>query len=375
MVLLGIVSYKVFPARLGGQKGIADFYRFMSKDNEVIVAASSDNTVDASYPFKLFPFLFNQWKGFFNIFYIPRLLQLIRKYKVDLIIIEHSYFGWLGIMLRWLTGKPFIIHSHNIESHRFNVAGRKWWRLYVRYEIYVHKKADFTLFKCEEDRDWAVTQWKISAAKCMIVTYGTVIEHAPSMAEKAHCREQIAKLHEIENNETIFLFNGSLNYVPNIDSINIIIQQLIPELQKTAFKYRIIICGDYLSNALAQQIANIPQIIFTGYVPDINVYFKTADAFLNPSVLATGIKTKLVEALANDLTVISTVSGARGINCALAPEKILLVENENWKEFVTEMIQVKNRQHANTAATFYEAFFWGNIVARVNNCLADLIGK
>ena len=372
MVLLGIVSYKIFPARLGGQKGIADFYQFLSKETEIILATSDDNDVSNKPSFKVYPFLFNHWKGFLNFLYIPKLIGIIRKHKVDVILIEHSYFGWLGILLRLFTGKPFAIHSHNIESHRFRVAGRKWWRFYIRYEIFVHQQANFTFFKCEEDKDWAIQEWNIRTENCMVVTYGTNIQKAPDAEEKKTCKETIQKTHSIDENETIFLFNGSLNYAPNIDSLRIITQYLIPILQKSDLKYHIIICGDYLPEELATEMRALPQIIFAGYVPDINLYFKAADAFINPSVLATGIKTKLVEALANDLTIISTIGGARGIDPKIVGMKMILVENDDWKGFAAEMLKTKLRRSFITPALFYDSFYWGNITQKVNTCLTDL---
>lgn len=373
MVLLGIVSYKIYPARLGGQKGVADFYHFMSKQCEVVLATSSDNKEITDSTFKTYNFLFNQWKGFLNVFYIPKLISTIRKHKVDVILIEHSYFGIFGILLRMLTGKPFVIHSHNIESHRFLVAKRKWWRLYVRYEIFVHQQANFSFFKCNEDRDWAIEQWKILPEKSMVLPYGTHIYEAPSLQGKKLCREKILQLHDVKEDETIFLFNGSLNYTPNIDSLHVFVQSIIPILQKTDFKFKIIICGDFLSDELKKQIELLPQIIFTGYVPDIDLYFKGCDAFLSPSVLATGIKTKLVEALANDQTVISTRSGARGIDETITKEKMILVENNDWQSFAAEMIKIKIRKEFTTPKEFYNNFYWGNIVARAKDRLKELI--
>lgn len=374
MVILGIVSYKIFPARLGGQKGIADFYQFLSKECEVILATSNDNKEEIeNHSFKIYNFLFNQWKGFLNVLYVSKLIELIRKHKVDIVLIEHSYFGWLGILLKFFTKKPFAIHSHNIESHRFKITGRKWWRFYIRYEIFVHQQANFSFFKCEEDRDWAIKQWHILPQKCCVATYGTFINQPPMVEEKKRCRQQLLNLYSIKEGETIFLFNGSLNYAPNIESITIIIQFLIPILQKTGFKYHIIICGDFLSEEIKKQISALPQIIFTGYVPDINLYFKGCDAFLNPSIYATGIKTKLVEALANDLIVISTRSGARGIDDTITKEKMILVENDNWQSFAAEMIKIKVRKPFQTSQQFYDNFYWGNIVTRVKNCLTNLI--
>jgi len=206
----------------------------------------------------------------------------------------------------------------------------------------------------------------------MIVPYGTNIQKAPDAEEIKSCREKIRRIHSIKENETIFLFNGSLNYAPNIDSIQIITQFLIPILQKTDFKYRIIICGDFLQELLATELKAFDQIIFAGFVADISLYFKGCDAFLNPSVLATGIKTKLVEALANDLTVISTIGGARGIDSKIAGMKMILVENADWKGFAAEMQKTKLRKPFITPELFYTRFYWGNITHNVHKCLAEL---
>jgi len=71
---------------------------------------------------------------------------------VDIILIEHSYLGWLGILLRALTGKPFVIHSHNIEAQRFKIAGKFWWKLYEQYERFVHAKANHVFIKPKKMR-------------------------------------------------------------------------------------------------------------------------------------------------------------------------------------------------------------------------------
>ncbi|MDP1971375.1 MAG: glycosyltransferase family 4 protein, partial [Sediminibacterium sp.] len=115
--VLGIVSFKVFPALMGGQKYIVDYYRELAKQTKVVLAVSKDNKEAASTEtsLNLLPFLFNHWYGFLNIFYCFKLIQIIKKEQIDLIIIDHSYYGWLGILLRLFTGKKLIIKSANLE--------------------------------------------------------------------------------------------------------------------------------------------------------------------------------------------------------------------------------------------------------------------
>ena len=364
MLVLGIVSYKIFPARMGGQKYIEAFYRHLSRSAGIVLAVSRDNeTKDISFD-NAWPFLFSHRKGLFNLIYLPRLVKMIRHHRADVIIIEHSYFGWIGILLRLFTGKPFVIHSHNIETHRFKIAGKTLWQVYGWYERWVHRSADMSFFICEEDKAWAVQNWKLNDTKSTVITYGTDMSRSPDFNDRAIKRNELIQKYSLNPSTTLFLFNGTLDYVPNIDSVKNIIEQLLPLLRKASFSFRIFICGNRLPGALESTLRQYSEIIYTGFVENIDTYFKGADAFIDPSTSGTGIKTKLVDALSNGLTVISTRSGARGIDKNFAGEKLLIVEDENWIGFVNQMKETGKGNTTLTPAGFYDTFNWENIVHR-----------
>jgi UDP-N-acetylglucosamine:LPS N-acetylglucosamine transferase len=364
MKVLGIVSYKVFPAKMGGQKGIALFYQYLSKQCEVELVASKENNLTEINFCNAHNFLFNHWKGWLNFFYIRRLIKLIQQKNIDVIIIEHSYFGWLGNLLKRFTGRPFIIHSHNIEAHRFKIAGKFWWKLYERYERRIHQKASYNFFICEEDKQYAINEWKLKESKCTTITYGTELSYPPSIDEKNKCRNYLIQKHSLQNDATIFLFNGTLDYAPNIDSLNIILTELIPLLNKENCNYSIIISGNRLSNEWKEKLNSYSEIILTGFVDDIDIYFKGCDAFIQPSSLGTGIKAKLIEALANNLTVISTEYSVRGINKTTVDSKLIVVPDNDWQGFAEEMMKVNIHSLQQIPKVFYKEFYWENIISK-----------
>jgi hypothetical protein len=55
---------------------------------------------------------------------------------------EHSYAGWIALLLKRSNHVPFIIHSHNLEAIRFRHMQRWWWKGYYHYERWIHQKAD-----------------------------------------------------------------------------------------------------------------------------------------------------------------------------------------------------------------------------------------
>ncbi len=107
-----------------------------------------------------------------------------------------------------------------------------------------------------------------------------------------------------------------------------------------------------------------PDIIYKGFVEDISLYFKGVDCFINPVTLGSGIKTKLIDALAYDQICISARSGAKGIPQELAGEKLVLVDDYDWQDFADKMFTQSDRNLQTVPAAFYQFFNWDAIVQK-----------
>jgi polysaccharide biosynthesis protein PslH len=138
--VLALVSFKIFPAHMGGQKGVAMFYQYLSAHDEVVMAASNDHYEPFEAPFPVQTILNPNRRMPANVFRLGELKNIVRKEKVNVIVAEHSYTAWLAYLLKRATGIPFIIHSHNLEAYRFRQMERSWWKLYNRYEKWIHQK-------------------------------------------------------------------------------------------------------------------------------------------------------------------------------------------------------------------------------------------
>jgi len=368
MNILGLVSFNAFPAKMGGQKGVADFYGYLSEKTTVYLDVSLENEQEANKHFTVFRVLPNHWWGWLYLFKIPLLVKQIRGLQIDVLIIEHSYFGWMGFLLQILTGKPFVIHSHNIETERFKIANRFWWRGYRVYEKWAHRKASHIFYKCDEDAQYFLDLLGNQHPPYSIIPYGIHAAALPSAEVIEVARKWIRAKHKIDSKGLLFLFNGTLDYAPNTDAVEIIIRLIIPVLRTKNIPFKIILCGNRINSSMESAIKAIPEIIWAGYVEDLDSYLRGVDAFIQPSVKATGIKTKLVEALANDLTVITTVSGARGLQQAYLKDKLIQVNDMDIAEFINKMIVVKEQQEVHTPPAFFEAFNWKQITTKA--CLS-----
>lgn len=370
-VVLGIVSYAVFPARMGGQKCVQGFYEQLAKETKLILAVAKNNQTNTIPGAQVENFLFDHWKGALNIIYLFRLIKLIRKHRVNVIMIEHSYFGWLGLLLRWITGKPFVIRSHNIETLRFRDMQRLFWQTYHSYEKYIHRKADHNFFITEEDLNYAINSWQLKPEKCTVITYGVQREISVDTS-KPVLRKRILEYFKIPNNNLLFLFNGTLNYTPNTDALHIIVYELLPRLREKKISFTIFICGSDLSEQWEQVLKEQPEIIYGGFVDDIHVFMIGTDCSINPVTLGGGIKTKLVEALACHQTVITTTTGVKGLLPSLTGDKVKVVPDYDWTVFANAMSNLNPYHQSMTPNVFFEHHNWKNIIAKALVSLRSL---
>ena len=362
--VLSLVSYKFLPPDMGGQKGIAYFNRYLSKKIDLVCVTTQENTNIETEGYPVKNILSNSGLRYINPFYFFTLSRIIREDKITHLIIEHPYYGWMGILLKWFCKIKLIVHSHNIEGLRFKSTGKWWWGILWHYEKFTHRNADLNFFIHDNDRNYAIENFKLVPEKCITITYGFEHSSVPSADERTAARKLICNTYNIPSSEKILLFNGTLGYKPNLDAVDIILEKINPILLADKnFKYKIIICGNKLPADYKGLIDyKEKNIIYAGFVDDIKLYFKGTDIFINPVIDGGGIKTKLVEALGYNLSVISSRSGAIGIFAEATGGKLKVVDDGDWSAFVQQVILLYT--DITTAPGFFDHFYWGNIANR-----------
>lgn len=353
-VVISIVPYKFLPAKIGGQKGIAFFNEYFSRYVELTCLTIKDNANELAKGYDAVNFFSTSAVRYINIFYFFSVGRIINQKKASHLLIEHPYFGWLAIMIKFFTGVKLVVHSHNIEALRFKTLGKWWWPVLWNYEKWTHRYADYNFFIHEADRQYALEKFKLNPDKCLVVTYGIDIKEPPAREIKLQSVELLRQKHHISTKEKIFLFTGSFNYGPNVDALKIIEQELCPTWNKQGLQFKVLVCGPWLEEGIVQH----PDIIITGFVDSIEPYFQGADVFINPVMDGGGIKTKLVEALGYNCNAVSTVSGATGINPGLCNHKLFLAADGDWENFAEKTIEACGLQ-TNTGPEFYQHFYWG----------------
>ncbi len=359
--ITALAPYKIFPANTGGQRNITLFYKYLCNQISINVIGTKDNVPPNDLAYTLMFLLPESFLRYLDLSLFFNIRKILKDKQSSHFMIEHPYFGWLGFLLKRFCNVKLIIHSHNIESMRFKSTGKYWWKILWFYEKFAHKNADINFFITEEDRLFAISHYGLSAEKCFVTTYGTETTSVPYTEERQHARKMLNELYPGLIQNKIIFFNGNLSYQPNIDAVDIIRNKINPLLQQQHdFKYTIIIAGSGLPNGYNEPGNELNKnIIFSGFVKDINLYLKAADIFINPVLDGGGIKTKLVEALENNVTSVTTTSGAFGIPSKVTGNKLTIIADNDWGAFSAAIISCNLQSE--TPAAFYKHFYWGSI--------------
>lgn len=360
--IISIVWYKVLPPKFGGQKGIANFNKYLSKQYSLVCLCSKNNEPADDIPYKVLPDLpVSKWQ-FLNPFCWKKIKDGAKKEKATHIILEHPYHGIAACKAKKSTGAKLILHSHNIESERFRRTGKWWWRLLRRYEKWVHREADLLLFKTGSDKNFAINYFEVDPDKCIIIPYG--IEQTV-LPDRSVAGQLLRQRHNIKTEDKILLFGGTRDYEPNAKAVEKIYTEIAPQLASDNFPFKIIICGRNKEPSF-QYLEKLshPYVIAAGEVGDMEYYFAAASVFINPVQHGGGIQVKNIDALAHHCNLVCFENMIEKETVAVARDKVFTASQEDWPAFI-QQIKKAASYTGETPPSFFEHYDWAHSIARL----------
>ena len=130
-------------------------------------------------------------------------------------------------------------------------------------------------------------------------------------------------------------FLGALNVAHNESAVRHFINNIFPNIIKEVSDAKFLVIGGGASDELLS-LQN-DNITFTGRVDDVRDYLEKCKVFVCPMTFGSGIKTKILEAMAMGLPVITTPIGAENIGAKNGKEYIV---EENERLFAKAVIKL-----------------------------------
>src|SRR5947199_4477906 len=208
--IVSIAWFKIFPPKYGGQKGIAIFTRYLSDYFSIGCICSKDNE-PGEESFEIAPTLATGKKQFLFPATYWKIYKYIKNTHCKVVLLEHTYYGIAGILLKRLCKIKLITHSHNIEFERFKNQGLWWWRILYQLEKITYRHSDHILFKTKQDQFKAMELFQIPIHKTTVVPYG--IEK--KVLNKDQSKKYLQSTYSLSPEHKIILFASTLDYLPN----------------------------------------------------------------------------------------------------------------------------------------------------------------
>jgi polysaccharide biosynthesis protein PslH len=137
-------------------------------------------------------------------------------------------------------------------------------------------------------------------------------------------------------NQLSLFFLGSLDWIPNREGIMWFVQHVFPVLINRYPQLKLHIAGRNAPGWFIRTI-NRPGVVFHGEVAESAEFMRSHDILVSPCFSGSGMRVKIVEAMALGKAVITTPLGAEGLSAEHGINIILATEPQ---EYVTELMKL-----------------------------------
>lgn len=262
--------------------------------------------------------------------FADKLKQVLVKYKYDFILIESLYLCNYNNILKEYTDAKLIYRAHNVEYEIWerltkNTTNpiKKWYLGYLtkklkRYEISILNNFDLFVALTKRDLDILIRNG-LNKKSCILPAGVWMKNYNPEI---------------LENFDKIKIsFLGSLDWLPNIEGIKWFLDNCWGELKSENKELELHIAGRNTPDWLYKY-----QDKFTfihGEVEDSKKFLESCQITIVPLFSGSGMRLKILEALALGRVVITTGIGIEGID-AIENKEMLIANTKD--EFINKII-------------------------------------
>lgn len=225
---------------------------------------------------------------------------------VDLWQLEWS--GYLPMLDVRLPG-PRVVIAHNVDAliwQRYYETERNWlkkpflkmqWRKFTRFEAWAFREATRVVAVSAEDA--GLIREEYGQPNVDVVDNGVDRAYFERVAGRRDPRR--------------ILFLGALDWRPNLDAIDLLLDDIFPRTRAREPDATLAIVGRHPPASLAQRIAQTPGVELHADVADVRPFLAESGVMAVPLRIGGGSRLKILEALACGLPVVSTRIGAEGL--------------------------------------------------------------
>lgn len=141
-----------------------------------------------------------------------------------------------------------------------------------------------------------------------------------------------------ERDRNLILFTGVMSYAPNVTAARFLAERILPLVREAVPEARLELVGRDPAPDV-QALGRLPGVEVTGEVASMPPWLSSAGAYACPMLTGTGIKNKLMEAMANGLACVATPLAVQGIAAAAGREILVGSTAEELAEHLVGVLR------------------------------------
>lgn len=307
--------------------------------------------------------------SFLNYYYHPTMQQkverLLSQKKFDIIIadyqmahyVQNEYIPKMVYALDAVSGYSYEMYKKASIKDKFF-----WLFQYYKqrhYERGVFKHFDVCIVVNEKDKQ--LLKEILPHTNIEVVPNGVDIEYFHP--------------HDVEEDYPTVTFVGDMSTPPNVDAVNYFYTEIYPLIKKEIPSIKFYIVG---RNPVPEvrKLSRDPSVEVTGGVEDVRPYTTKSSLIVVPMVSGTGIKNKILEAMAMAKAVVTTSMGASGIEVDDGENIIIADDPKDFAQKIIELINnndLREEIGKNARELTEKRYSWENTTDLLNKIIQEIL--
>jgi sugar transferase (PEP-CTERM/EpsH1 system associated) len=174
----------------------------------------------------------------------------------------------------------------------------------------------------------------------------------------------------LRKKEFELLFNGNMNYPPNVESVEYLVEKIMPYVWSRMPATRLLISGAS-PNARVMELGS-EKVVISGWVDDVRENYSKSKILVAPMQISIGLQNKLLEAMAMQLPCVTSPLANNALGARHNDQVMVANEPEQYALHIIELLQneAKAKQIAMSGYRFaLDNFNWKSTTAALEQLM------
>ncbi len=267
-----------------------------------------------------------------------KLKHLISKNRYDVAVVDHLHMAAYGLFIKEQFKIPVILREHNLETviwQRLYLETKNlllkvyaWlqYKRFFKYESTIAARFDKCMMISSTDK-LKIESMNPSIKACVIPA-GVDTSYFFPLA--------------INEEQNSIISVGSLDWYPNVEGILWFLSDIWPLIKTEIPVAKFYIVGKNPPYKLIKLLSD--DVVVTGYVKDVREYIAKSPVFVVPIKTGSGVRIKILNAMAMGKAIVSTAVGCEGLDIESEKNIYIAQTGQQFAEYVIKLLKNKDER-------------------------------